>query len=85
MEIRDFRDLKIWKLGMSIVMDIYHLTKSFPKDELFGLTSQMRRAAVSIPSNIAEGFNRYHTKEYTRYLYHCAWFMCGIGNSTGNY
>ena len=58
MEIRKFRDLKIWKLGMSIVIDVYRLTKSFPKDELFGLTSQMRRAAVLIPSNIAEGFNR---------------------------
>ena len=58
MEIREFRDLKIWKLGMSIVIDVYRLTKSFPKDELFGLTSQMRRAAVLIPSNIAEGFNR---------------------------
>jgi len=69
MEVRGFRELKIWKLGMSIVMDIYQLTKSFPKEELFGLTSQMRRAAVSIPSNIAEGFNRYHTKEYIRYLY----------------
>ena len=69
MEIREFRDLKIWKLGMSIVIDVYRLTKSFPKDELFGLTSQMRRAAVSIPSNIAEGFNRYHTKEFIRYLY----------------
>jgi len=69
MEIREFRDLNTWKLGMSIVIDIYRLTKSFPKDELFGLTSQMRRAAVSIPTNIAEGFNRYHTKEFIRYLY----------------
>ena len=69
MKIREYRELKIWILGMSIVMDTYRLTKSFPKDELFGLTSQMRRAAVSIPSNIAEGYNRHHTKEYIRYLY----------------
>ena len=69
MEIREFRDLKTWKLGMSIVMDIYRLTGYFPKYELFGLTSQIRRAEVSIPSNIAERFNRYYTKELIRYLY----------------
>ena len=68
MRIKDFRELNIWKLGKQIVLDTYRATKGFPKDELFGLTSQMRRAAVSIPSNIAEGFNRSYTKEYQRYL-----------------
>jgi four helix bundle protein len=52
-----------------LVKDIYLLTKKFPKDEIYGLTSQMRRCAVSIPSNIAEGFRRYHNKEYKQFLY----------------
>lgn len=69
MKIKSFRDLDIWKLGKDVVLDIYRITKSFPKDELYGLTSQMRRAAVSLPSNIAEGFNRYHNKEYSQFLY----------------
>lgn len=69
MKIRDFRELNIWKLGKQIVLDTYEATRNFPKDELFELTSQMRRAAVSIPSNIAEGFNRSYTKEYQRYLF----------------
>jgi four helix bundle protein len=68
-KIKNFRDLKIWQSGMEIVLCIYGLTGKYPKDELFSLVSQMRRAAVSIPSNIAEGFARQHNKEYTQFLY----------------
>ncbi len=67
-KIKSFRDLEVWKLGMDMVADIYAITKLFPKDEMYGLVSQMRRAAVSIPSNIAEGFNRHHNKEYIQFL-----------------
>ena len=67
--IKSFRDLDVWKLGMEIVVDVYEVTKPFPKEEVYGLISQMRRAAVSIASNIAEGFNRYHNKEYKQFLY----------------
>ena len=65
----DFRDLDVWKLSMDLVERIYSFTKDFPKSEMFGLTSQMRRAAVSIPSNIAEGNGRQHSKEYVNFLY----------------
>ncbi len=68
-KIKNFRDLDVWRLAMEIVVDIYECTKTFPKEELYGLASQMRRAAVSITSNIAEGFNRYHNKEYRQFLY----------------
>ena len=56
--MRDFRKYEIWKEGLDLSHGIYQLTKGFPKEELFGLTSQMRRASVSIPSNIAEGSSR---------------------------
>jgi four helix bundle protein len=69
MKIKNYKDLDIWKRSIKLVEDIYRLTKSFPKEELYGLTSQMRRAAVSIPSNIAEGFTRFHNKEYKQFLY----------------
>ena len=68
-KIENFKDLDIWKLGMEIIVDVYNITKAFPKDEVYGLAAQMRRAAVSIPSNIAEGFNRHHNKEYRQFLY----------------
>lgn len=68
-KIKNFRDLKIWPSGMEIVLCIYGLTGKYPKEELFSLVSQMRRAAVSMPSNIAEGFARQHNKEYTQFLY----------------
>lgn len=68
-KIKNFRDLNIWKLGMEIAADIYKETKQFPQQELYGLSSQMRRAAVSIPSNIAEGFARKYNKEYRQFLY----------------
>ena len=69
MKIKSYKDLDIWKRSIKLVEDIYRLTKSFPKEELYGLTSQMRRAAVSIPSNIAEGFTRFYNKEYKQFLY----------------
>ena len=69
MKIRNFRDLQVWQSGKTLTMDIYKLTSLFPREELYGLVSQMRRAAVSIPVNIAEGFNRFHNKEYRQFLY----------------
>ena len=68
-KIRNFRDLEVWKLGKGIVLDVYELTKVFPQAELYGLVSQMRRAAVSIAANIAEGFNRKYNAEYRQFLY----------------
>ncbi len=68
-KIKNFQDLRIWQIGIEVVKDIYIVTKKFPREELYGLTSQMRRSAVSIPSNIAEGFRRYHNKEYKQFLY----------------
>lgn len=68
-KIKNFRDLEIWKLGKKIVERVYVICKSFPEDEKFGLVSQMKRAAVSIPSNIAEGFNRFHNREYRQFLF----------------
>jgi four helix bundle protein len=68
-KIKSFKDLEIWKRGINLVEDVYAATKSFPKEETYGLTNQSRRSAVSIPSNISEGFARYHNKEYRRFLY----------------
>ena len=56
--VQSFRDLDIWRLGVELAETVYRVTARFPKAELFGLTSQMRRAAVSVPANIAEGFKR---------------------------
>ncbi len=66
---RNFRDLKVWQKGMEIVRQTYRTTAGLPQKELYGLASQMQRAAVSIPANIAEGFNRFHNKEYRQFLY----------------
>lgn len=68
-KIVNFRDLQIWQLGIEIAKNIYSVTNSFPKSELFSIISQMRRASVSIASNIAEGFNRIHNSEYKHFLY----------------
>ena len=64
-----FEDLKVWQEGMVLSRAVYEVTKGFPKEEQFGLTSQLRRAAVSVPANIAEGKGRYHRKEYLQFLY----------------
>ena len=68
MMINSYRELKVWQLGMQLVKDIYLLTRQFPNQELYGLTSQVRRASVSIPANIAEGHARESTKEFLRYI-----------------
>lgn len=69
---RDYHDLLIWQKGMALVKQIYLVTKLFPPTERFGLMSRMRRAAVSVPSNIAEGQAHYTTGEFIQYLSHAA-------------
>ena len=68
-KIRSFRDLEIWQRGIILTEAVYESTKAFPKEELYGLVAQLRRTAVSIPSNIAEGFARRHNKEYKQFLH----------------
>jgi four helix bundle protein len=65
---KSFQDLVVWQKAHALVLAVYKLTRTFPKDELYGLTSQMRRAAVSIPSNIAEGFRKLGKADKARYL-----------------
>ncbi len=67
--IKTHRDLNVWKEAMDLAAAIYLLTRSFPKEELYGLVSQMRRAAVSVPSNIAEGAARDSPREFIQFLY----------------
>ena len=63
------KDLEVWQKAIAFVTDIYNQTSSFPKEEMYGLVSQLRRSAVSIPSNIAEGAARQSNKEYIQFLY----------------
>lgn len=67
-KINSFRDLLVWQKSMILVTEIYTITQTFPLTEQYGLTSQMRRCAVSIPSNIAEGYGRNSTGDYKRFL-----------------
>jgi four helix bundle protein len=66
--VKDYRELEVWRTGHALALEIYQTTKAFPKEELFGLTSQMRRAASSIPANVAEGCGRYGDPELRRFL-----------------
>ena len=63
-QIKSYKDLEVWRKGIEIVDRVYSITSKFPVHERFGLASQMQRAAISIPSNIAEGYARQYTKEY---------------------
>jgi four helix bundle protein len=63
-----YKELTVWQRSIELVSEIYALTEQFPKTELYGLTNQMRRAAVSIPSNIAEGYTRKHRQEYAQFV-----------------
>jgi four helix bundle protein len=67
--MKDFRNLKVWEKAHQLTLKIYKLTEEFPREELYGLTSQIRRAAVSIPTNIAEGCVRSSDADFARFLY----------------
>jgi four helix bundle protein len=67
--LRNYKELKVWQKAYQLCLEVYKITKGFPKEERYGLTSQIRRSAVSVPSNIAEGYGRKTTPEYIRSLY----------------
>ena len=75
---QDFRQLIVWQKAMTLVTDIYRATQSFPGDERFGLTSQLRRSAVSIPSNIAEGQGRLTLGEFRQFIGHAKGSQCEV-------
>jgi four helix bundle protein len=66
--MKNYRELMVWQKSMTLVTGIYKLTDKFPKEEIYGLTAQIRRCAISIPSNIAEGYGRKSTQDYLRFL-----------------
>lgn len=66
--IKNYRDLIVWKKSMELVTKVYVVTKTFPKEETYGLIPQIRRSSISIPSNIAEGYGRHSTNDYVRFL-----------------
>jgi len=67
--LKNYKDLKVWQKSYELCLEIYRLTAKFPKEERYGLASQIRRSVVSIPSNVAEGYGRKTTKDYIRMLY----------------
>ena len=67
--MRDYKNIKAYQLADNLVIEAYRVTRSFPREETYGLISQLRRAAVSVPTNIAEGASRQHTKDYANFLY----------------
>ena len=66
--VQSFRDLRVWQSGMELVIGVYELTRNLPKSEVYGLSSQLQRAAVSVPANIAEGHTRHNLREYLQFL-----------------
>jgi len=68
-KLKSYRELEVWKVSMEFVTEIYQITSKFPSSELYGLSAQIRRCAVSIPSNIAEGAGRKNTREFIQFLY----------------
>jgi four helix bundle protein len=69
MNCKNYRDLEVWQKAMDLVVECYQITKTFPKHEIYGLVSQMQRAVISVPVNIAEGRGRQHSKEFINYLF----------------
>ncbi|MBZ5719569.1 MAG: four helix bundle protein [Acidobacteriia bacterium] len=73
-----YRDLKAWQKSIELVLEVYTCTRTFPRDELYGLANQLRRAAVSVPSNIAEGKGRSSDKEFVLFLHHARGSVCEV-------
>ena len=67
--LRNYKELKVWQKSYQLCLNVYKMTQKYPKSEVYGFTSQMRRAALSIPCNIAEGYGRKSTADYLRFLY----------------
>ena len=80
--LKNYKELNVWQKSYSLCLHLYKITKGFPKDEMYGLTSQIRRSAVSIPSNIAEGYGRKTTLEYVRFLYIAYGSVCELETQT---
>ena len=80
--LKNYKELNVWQKSHALCLHIYKITKGFPKDEIYGLTSQIRRSAVSIPSNIAEGYGRKTTIEYVRFLYIAYGSVCELETQT---
>ncbi|HWQ32920.1 MAG TPA: four helix bundle protein [Blastocatellia bacterium] len=79
MAIESYRDLIVWQKAMELVEEIYKAARQFPKEEMYGLTGQIRRAVVSVPSNIAEGQGRSSTKEFLHHLSVAYGSLCEVG------
>jgi len=76
--VKDYKDLVVWQKAIELVIEIYRATSQFPREEMYGLTSQLRRAAVSIPSNIAEGQGRATKGEFIQFLGHARGSLCEV-------
>ena len=76
--LKNYKELKVWEKSYQLCLEVYRITKGFPKNETYGLISQMRRAALSIPCNIAEGYGRKTTPEYLRGLYIAHGSICEL-------
>ena len=77
-KLKSYKELKVWQRSYQLCLEIYKITKGFPDEEKYGLTSQLRRAAVSVPSNISEGYGRKTTPEYIQFLYIAYGSICEI-------
>jgi four helix bundle protein len=77
-KLKNYKDLKVWQRSYQLCLQIYKITKGFPDEEKYGLTSQLRRAAVSVPSNVSEGYGRKTTPEYIQFLYIAYGSICEI-------
>lgn len=78
MSLKSYRDLEVWQKAMDLTELVYAITKQYPSDERFGLTSQSRKAAVSVPSNIAEGYGRTHRGDYLKFLSNARGSLCEL-------
>jgi len=76
--LKNFKELNVWQKSYKLCLDVYRITGPFPKEEIYGLVSQIRRSAVSVPSNIAEGYGRKTTADYIRFLYIAYGSLCEL-------